>query len=578
MAKANWIALALRCFNTGEPGRSRRTSRLLRSLGLAYLLTPWVLASIDNPNGMIDLILAPEERFEGRIFLINDWDGGDADNQLVGEELNRDSKIKEGVTILSDLPDHEPRKVKVDDLVKDAKVLADASQRGKVGLAMGAHSRHVLAWLTELPKSAYNFSNIILVTHSNWNELDGRRGYDANKQAGDPPLVDSHGVELRRGLYPSLAQISDPGETILEIPRTDYGPGGWGANVVRADGEIATVKPFDISDLGLVHYLKTGMIEATRQQRNEWVSSIMRKPEALDEVDRQLVLRFWEKNENVPGEKEDYQSGGGDNASYRKGRLLYEDTFDRAEIAPWVARKNVSIENGALTFTHSEGHGTVTQLNSKNDPDFVYAPGLTTDAFPSNFTDCIIELDFNLLTSTFSKVTFNDQYAGDYVHAGHVSRVLLKTNSVSVVDDASGWYGLSRAQRVIDADKTLSDSEKAAEKARVEAKWYDDYKSKTVRHSMALENGKWYSLKVVHIGSLLEAYIDGELVASIDSPGVPEGYLPQPKSDNFPSDRTYPQPRGIDHYRSSWGFTVNNGEFAIDNVRVWEVSESGNPR
>ncbi|QXD24401.1 hypothetical protein F7C95_00380 [Opitutia bacterium ISCC 51] len=268
--------------------------------------------SLELPNGTIDLIVAPEEKFEGRIFLINDWDGGDADNQLVGEELNRNPRIKQNVTILSDLPNRNPRKVEVEDLVKDAQVLADASKKGKVGLAMGAHSRHVLAWLTELPESAYNFSYIVLVTHSNWNELDGRRGYDANKKAGDPPLLDSHEVDLRRGLYLSLARISDLGVTILEIPRTDFGAGGWGANVTRRDGEIATVKPYDISDLGLVHYFKTGVVEATRKQRNAWVSSIMQKPEHLSQVDPDLITRFWEKNENVPGEKEDYLAAGGD--------------------------------------------------------------------------------------------------------------------------------------------------------------------------------------------------------------------------------------------------------------------------
>ena len=285
-------------------------------------------AAIENPNGMIDLIVAPEEKFEGRIFLINDWDGGDADNQLVGEELNRDTRIKRNVTILSDLPNRDPVKVQVNDLVKDSQVLADASKEGRVGLAMGAHSRHVLAWLKALPQSAYNYQNIVLVSHSNWNELDGRRGYDANKQAGDPPLVDSHGVDLRRGLYPSLAKISDLGVTILEIPRTDFGPGGWGAKVRRSDGETATVKPFDISDLGLVHYFKTGIVEATRGQRNAWVSEIMRKPKSLDLVNRSLIVRFWEKNENVPGKKEDYLPGGSDYPRYRRGKLLYEDTLD----------------------------------------------------------------------------------------------------------------------------------------------------------------------------------------------------------------------------------------------------------
>lgn len=382
-------------------------------------------AAIDHPNGMIDLIVAPDEKFEGRIFLINDWDGGDADNQLVGEELNRNPRIKEDITILSDLPNRDPRKVTVDGLVKDAQALADASKAGKVGLAMGAHSRHTLAWLTALPKRSYNYKNIVLVTHSNWNELDGRKGYDANKQDGDPPLVDSHGVDLRRGLYVSLAKISDLGVTILEIPRTDFEPGGWGANVTRADGETATVKPFDISDLGLVHYLKTGIAQATREQRNAWVSSVMRKPERLDQVDGKLVTRFWDKNDNVPGKKEDYLSEGNGNANYRKGELLYEDTFDRTEIAPGVVRRNVAIEDEALDLSHVEGQRTCTQFDSTYASDTVEVSGSTIDAFPNAFTNCIIELDFKLLTSTFSIVTFNPAYVGGCIHSGSVSGILL---------------------------------------------------------------------------------------------------------------------------------------------------------
>ena len=51
--------------------------------------------SITNADEMIDLITGPAEKFEGRVFVVNDWDGGDADNQNVGEELNRNSKIKQ---------------------------------------------------------------------------------------------------------------------------------------------------------------------------------------------------------------------------------------------------------------------------------------------------------------------------------------------------------------------------------------------------------------------------------------------------------------------------------------------------
>ena len=240
-----------------------------------------IRTSLENFGVLQELDIVPLYAVGSRIFLINDWDGGDADNQNVAAELNRNSRIKRDVTILSDLPDRNPRKVDIDDLVTDVQVFADASRAGKIALAMGAHSRHALAWLTSLPRSAYDYYNIVLVTHSNWNELDGRRGYDANRIPGDPPLIDTHGESLRRGLYPNLARISDLGVKILEIPRTDFGPGGWGGRVTAADGGTTEVKALDISDLGLAHYLKTGIVEATRLQRNQFVSNSMKKPEIL---------------------------------------------------------------------------------------------------------------------------------------------------------------------------------------------------------------------------------------------------------------------------------------------------------
>lgn len=260
---------------------------------LANLLAPGllqILAVRTKANSPTELLAADEmlhlrvaspEKFEGRIFFLNDWAGGDKDNQNAAIELNRNSKIKEGVTVLSDIPGRVPKKVKVADLVLDAALLAKSSREGKIAIAMGAHSRHALAWLTALPAESYNFKNIILVTHSNWNELDGRAGYDANKKPGDPALADTHGTPLRRGLYANLSRISDLGVTILEIPRTDSGPGGWGDRIGKGDFDAEKTKPYDISDLGLVRYVKTGVVSATREQRNAFVSPEAQKPEEL---------------------------------------------------------------------------------------------------------------------------------------------------------------------------------------------------------------------------------------------------------------------------------------------------------
>ncbi|MEM7479265.1 MAG: hypothetical protein AAF483_30135, partial [Planctomycetota bacterium] len=245
----------------------------------------------------------------------------------------QNSRIKQGITVLSDLPGKKPRKVNVDNLVKDVRVLADASKQGPIAIAMGAHSRHVLAWLTKLSPSEYDYANISIVSHSNWNELDGRKGYEENKKPEDPPLQDTHGSDLRRGLYPNLAKISDLGVMILEIPRTDSGPGGWGGSVSKPDGGTAGIKALDISDLGLVHYLKTGVVEATRQQRNQFVSESQRKPANLKEVKPKLITDYWIKNRQVPGIKKDYLPSGKYNLR-PKGELLYNGIRLPAEWPP----------------------------------------------------------------------------------------------------------------------------------------------------------------------------------------------------------------------------------------------------
>ena len=62
-------------------------------------------------------------------------------------------------------------------------------------------------------------------------------------------------------------------------------------------------------DTRLPGCLKTGNVETTRQQRKERVYSTTQKTESSDHVDSELVARFWEKNENAPGQKEDCISG-----------------------------------------------------------------------------------------------------------------------------------------------------------------------------------------------------------------------------------------------------------------------------
>lgn len=284
--------------------RSTAAGAVILSASLGAM-SPLAAEEVSDPNGIIDMTVAPAKVFTGRIFFQNDWNWGDRDNINVGEELNRNSRIEDGLTLLTQIPNKNPGKVSVNGVIDNAEILADASKKGKVAFAMGGAATHALAWLTELPESRYNYRNITLVTHSNYNESDGKI------------VVDTHGKNLRRGDYPNLTKISDLGVAIWEIPRTDHKNGGWGGRVMKANGTFAAIKAYDISDLGLVAYLRTGELNPDRTARNAFVSDVQQKPETLEEVKSSQILKYWDagangKNHNrgLPGVMSDYLPGG----------------------------------------------------------------------------------------------------------------------------------------------------------------------------------------------------------------------------------------------------------------------------
>ena len=92
-------------------------ARIRSFTATGFLLAGWMCAGsaadhpvvpVPSPSGLLHLVPAPPVKFDGPIFLLNGWDGGDKDNQSVGEELNRNSRIKESIVILSDVPGRDP--------------------------------------------------------------------------------------------------------------------------------------------------------------------------------------------------------------------------------------------------------------------------------------------------------------------------------------------------------------------------------------------------------------------------------------------------------------------------------------
>ena len=266
----------------------KKTARILTPIafGLGFFYPAAAQSPLAEPDEYFTLSKAPREAFNGKIFLLNDWDSTDKSSQNSIDELNRGAKIGEGLVNLSQKPGFPPRKI-VRNIVVNPTVLADASMQGPVAIVLGSKASDLLVWLTAVDSSFYNYENIYVVSHDNVNEADGISSYERNARpcltaddtACDGPLVDSYQQPLRRGLYPSLARIADLGVTIWEIPRADLGNGGWGGGVQNARGESVNFKPLDLSDFAGVHYLKTGIRSAYRFQRNQLVFN--RKPKIL---------------------------------------------------------------------------------------------------------------------------------------------------------------------------------------------------------------------------------------------------------------------------------------------------------
>jgi hypothetical protein len=154
------------------------------------------------------------------------------------------------------------------------------------------------------------------------------------------------------------------------------------------------------------------------------------------------------------------------------------------------------------------------------------------------FDNIDIEIDFRFNGGTRFNFVIDDVNEKS-VHAGHICRVSISPKSLKVSDDKTGGMNLEvRAQR---QQKNLPSDQKKA---------LDALLSTTESSAkLSLEPGTWYHLRVRIDGDLMEAYIDGTLIASLNSPGL--AHLTKTK----------------------FGMTVKDATIDFDNLKVFEVTK-----
>lgn len=168
--------------------------------------------------------------------------------------------------------------------------------------------------------------------------------------------------------------------------------------------------------------------------------------------------------------------------------ILFSDNFDRKVIGEnWYENRekaHYSIKDGVL-------HGV------QFDPSKTST--LKTD---TDFTNAIIEFDFRFKSAKLFKLVIDDKNATDISKNGHVAILTFYRNGIEIQDAITGYYNL--------------DIRKLPLNDRV------DKMRGTLEHGEfhGVESKNWNKARVEIKGDVLRAYVNNELVVSLNSPGI----------------------------------------------------------
>lgn len=178
----------------------------------------------------------------------------------------------------------------------------------------------------------------------------------------------------------------------------------------------------------------------------------------------------------------------GDN--YQK--TLFTEDFSKPEPGQhWNYYKSASvIKEGVLQGVELKGGGHAAVHQLLTEP----------------YSDVELTVDLKFAGSPYTNLTFN-QHKFKGSHAGHLCRVVVSPNRVTLRDGKTGVFNneIFKKRR---AGEKLTPEEQALLK-----------RSQAV-FPVKLQKDKWYTVTVRIKGDLLQAFIDGNLIGSLRSPGI----------------------------------------------------------
>jgi hypothetical protein len=206
------------------------------------------------------------------------------------------------------------------------------------------------------------------------------------------------------------------------------------------------------------------------------------------------------------------------------GKLLFEDDFSRAELAPkWrVGKGAFTVKDGVVTASENpdDHHGAYAYVK----PNF-------------QFKDIVVEYSAKLDGSRACHLMINDSNYKE-AHAGHILRATLLPGKVDLADYKFG----SMKNEFFDKMKDPATTDDEKKKLR------EGIKDKSAVFKPEADLAQWHQIRVEIAGD--------EMLLSID--GKPAGYL---------------KSQGLDHpTKNSIGFEVGGKSALLKDMKVWEAA------
>jgi hypothetical protein len=205
------------------------------------------------------------------------------------------------------------------------------------------------------------------------------------------------------------------------------------------------------------------------------------------------------------------------------GKLLFEDDFDRSEMAPkWKVGKGLfEVKDGIVTVAENpdDKHGAYAYVQPK-----------------FTFKDIIDEYSARLDGSRACHLMINDSNYKD-AHAGHILRASLLAGKVDLADYKFG----AMRNEVFDKMKDPGTSDEEKKRLR------ESIKDKGAVFKTGADLAQWHKIRVEILGD--------EMFVSIDD--TPAGYL---------------KSAGLDHAtKNAIGFEVGGKSSLLKAMKIWEA-------